>query len=160
MKIVFNTSPVIFLSKLHYIDPVLDYFKEIIIPEGVYTEIKQKHDQVFDMVSENVSSEKIIVHQISLERLYEGLRERIGRGEAEAISLSIEIKADIVVLDDNAARKEAARLGLNVIGTLGLIKNLSQKKKLILPDLNILLGELRKVDFRVSDSIFFRIFQG
>ena len=44
------------------------------------------------------------------------------RGEAEAIALAKEIGADIIILDDNLARSAARTGGLNVVGTLGLLR--------------------------------------
>ena len=40
------------------------------------------------------------------------LGRRLGKGEAETIALAIEAGADLVILDDHAARVEATRLGL------------------------------------------------
>ncbi|MBF0396845.1 MAG: DUF3368 domain-containing protein, partial [Desulfobacterales bacterium] len=66
--------------------------------------------------------------------------------------------ADMVILDDFAARSEGMRLGLNVKGTLGIIKKLMEIKKI---DVNIqqLHFNLKKIDFRVKDSIFLGIFR-
>ena len=44
--------------------------------------------------------------------------------------LAQEIKADYVLLDDLGARKKAIRQGLNVMGTLGVLK-LANAKKII-----------------------------
>jgi len=49
------------------------------------------------------------------------LRERLHKGEAEAIALAIELNADLVIIDDKSARNTASSLGLKVIGTVGLI---------------------------------------
>ena len=56
------------------------------------------------------------------ERFVNALNRRLGKGEAEAIALSIETGADLVILDDHAARAEAMRLDLAVKGTLGIIR--------------------------------------
>lgn len=48
------------------------------------------------------------------------LSDRLGAGEISVILLAARLKGR-PILDDMAARKEAARLGLNVTGTLGLL---------------------------------------
>ncbi|WP_293157521.1 hypothetical protein [Okeania sp. SIO2C9] len=47
-----------------------------------------------------------------------------GRGESETIALAKELQTDFVILDDLAARKMATNLGLNVKGTLAILKKL------------------------------------
>nr|WP_305908048.1 hypothetical protein [Methylomarinum sp. Ch1-1]MDP4520852.1 hypothetical protein [Methylomarinum sp. Ch1-1] len=43
------------------------------------------------------------------------------QGELEAIVLTQELAADFVVLDDLLARRKAQSLGINVIGTIGML---------------------------------------
>ena len=43
-------------------------------------------------------------------------------GEAQAIALAIKQKADLILLDDLAGRRAATAYGIEVIGTLGLLK--------------------------------------
>jgi hypothetical protein len=44
MKSVFNSSPIIFLTKLGIFQAALDLFERIDIPSLVYSEIRQKPD--------------------------------------------------------------------------------------------------------------------
>jgi predicted nucleic acid-binding protein len=43
------------------------------------------------------------------------------RGEAEAIALATELKADIVIIDERGARQLATHAGLSVTGVLGIL---------------------------------------
>ncbi|HEU0113531.1 MAG TPA: DUF3368 domain-containing protein, partial [Thermomicrobiales bacterium] len=45
----------------------------------------------------------------------------LGRGERAALSLAVELRPTLIVLDDWRARRMAARLSLPVIGTTGLL---------------------------------------
>ena len=45
----------------------------------------------------------------------------LGLGERDAISLMLELRGDLLLCDDVAARKRAAHLGVSFVGTLGLI---------------------------------------
>ncbi len=46
---------------------------------------------------------------------------QIDKGEASAISLAIETADSVLILDDEKARKFAAKLSLKITGTLGVI---------------------------------------
>lgn len=50
-----------------------------------------------------------------------GLAESLDPGEREAIALAAQFVADVVVLDELAGRRTARQLGLNVIGSAGLL---------------------------------------
>jgi predicted nucleic acid-binding protein len=82
----------------------------------------------------------------------------LGLGESEAISLATELQADFIILDDRAARKIAINLGLNVKGTLAIIKKLIQENKITIDNLDEFYQRFRQINFRVSRSIFDTIF--
>ena len=48
-------------------------------------------------------------------------------GEAEAIALAVEVKADLLLLDERLGHKIASRLGLSVIGLLGVLLNAKRR---------------------------------
>ena len=76
----------------------------------------------------------------------------------EAIVVAIERQADIVVLDDHVARKEATRIGLNIKGTLGIIRRLIELD-IIQCDLDELYRDLSEMKFRTKRDIFDKIFK-
>ncbi len=156
---VFNTSPIIFLTKLEYIDNVLSIFNECYVPDAVLKEINKKNDEVKVKVGELLISKKIIKKQISHWKLFKKLNKYLDVGESQAITLGVEIEPDFIVLDDNAARCQARRVGLEVIGSLGLIKYLIDGEKIVVNDLKVLYNRLRSVSFRISRPIFDAIFQ-
>lgn len=49
--------------------------------------------------------------------------EKLDPGEREAILLAEQLKADLVILDDKAARGIALERGLRIIGLLGILKD-------------------------------------
>jgi len=51
----------------------------------------------------------------------EGAVGRLHRGELEVMVLAQELGADLVVMDDLLARRKAQRLGLRVVGTVGVL---------------------------------------
>lgn len=159
MKAVFNSSPIIFLTKLGIIEAALDLFDRIEIPSSVYTEIRQKPDTSAGAVEDLIRRKRVSVLKAENERFVNALNRRLGKGEAEAIALSIETGADFVILDDHAARAEAMRLGLAVKGTLGIIRRLMENG-VFESDLEELLTNLKAMGFRIRAKLFWEIFSG
>ncbi|WP_375474132.1 hypothetical protein [uncultured Nostoc sp.] len=75
---------------------------------------------------------------------------RLGKGESEAIGLGTELQTDYIILDDFAARKEATRLGLNVKGTLAVIKKLQVDGKITISSTDQLYQDILAMNFRVK----------
>lgn len=76
---------------------------------------------------------------------------QIDKGEASAISLALEIAADLVILDDYKGRLAATKLGLTVTGTLGII--IKAKMNGHIPSVKPLLDKLQNTNFRLSDLL-------
>jgi len=74
----------------------------------------------------------------------------LGAGECEAITLAEELKADALLVDDWAARREAERRKVSIQGTLGLL-SLAAERGLI--DLGEAIGRLRTANFRASEGL-------
>ena len=92
MKIVFNSSPLIFLSRLDFLELFLQYDYQFYVPEKVIKEINAKQDEASNYVNAVVNNNNLIVKPISLFSLANSINERLGRGEAEAIALATELQ--------------------------------------------------------------------
>ena len=79
------------------------------------------------------------------------MRARLHEGEVEAIMLARSIGSDLVILDDNAAKKVAKHLGMGVTGTLGVIVRAKQKG--YLDEVAPVLDELDAIGFYASERI-------
>ena len=112
MKIVLNTSPIIFLGKIDALKLLSACAHEAYVPQGVVAELHEHELPAF-----------IQAHALSEVGLgyVRGALGRLHQGELETIVLAKELAADYVVLDDLLARRKAQRLGLQVIGTVGLL---------------------------------------
>ncbi|MGD8263305.1 MAG: hypothetical protein PVJ22_13165 [Desulfobacterales bacterium] len=156
MKSVFNSSPIIFLTKLGIFEAALDLFERIDIPSSVYSEIHQKPDASAEAVEVLIKRKRVSVLKAKNERFVNALNQRLGKGEAESIALSIETGADLVILDDHAARIEAMRLGLSVKGTLGIVRRLMEDGAFE-GDLEELFINLKAMGFRIRPELFWKI---
>ena len=145
MSVVSDTSVLIAFESLGKLKILKEIFQQIIIPEGVYKELKVEKGE---FVLENW----IIVKKIANTDLFRRLYLDLGEGESEAITLAIEEQADYTLLDDKEARKEAIDLDLKVIGTAGLL--LSAKRKGLISSV---MEEIRKleerINFRLSEDL-------
>lgn len=112
MKVVLNTSPIIFLGKIDCLKFLTKCFAEIYIPKGVVDEL---HDYPLppNLQIRVLSSEGSAYVQGALGRLHQG--------ELEAIILAQELIVDYVILDDLLARRKVQRLGMNLMGSIGIL---------------------------------------
>ncbi|MDD2759689.1 MAG: DUF3368 domain-containing protein [Methylomonas sp.] len=118
MKIVLNTSPIIFLSKIDALTLLADCFAEIFTSPGVVNELRD-----FPIPT------NIKVRSLSSpgNAYVQGALGRLHQGELEAIVLAQELLVDYVILDDLLARRKAQRLGIKVMGTLGVMLLLNKR---------------------------------
>ena len=158
MIAVFNSSPLIFLSKLNVVEQSLKLFSKVTVPSYVQKEILQKEDTASEKLKVLFKSNNVIVVQPKNLRMVEALCRKLGRGESEAIVLAMEQSAHLVILDDHVARMEATRIGLNVKGTLGIIRRLMELD-IIKYELEELYRDLSEMKFRVKRGIFDEIFK-
>lgn len=66
MKIVFNSSPLIFLSQLNFLELFLQYDYQFYVPKVVINEINAKQDEASNYVNVVVANNSLIVKQINL----------------------------------------------------------------------------------------------
>jgi len=77
-------------------------------------------------------------------------------GEANAIALALELQADDLLIDERLGRQEAIRLGLSIIGILGIL--LVAKQRSLIPQVQPVMDALiHQAGFRVSPQLYQRI---
>ncbi|MGB5593734.1 MAG: DUF3368 domain-containing protein [Crocosphaera sp.] len=122
MPVISNTSPLLNLAIVNQLSIIRKQFKEIIIPNAVLRELRINEDRPgSQQLREAFEASWIRVKQVENETFVQLLRRELDQGEAEAIALAIELKADLVLLDERDGRKIARSLGLNITGVLGII---------------------------------------
>ena len=147
MKVVVNTSPLIALDRIGQLDILPKLFGKIIRPESVVDELNAGRSVYGG--SGNLFNAGWIETLADPEEMV--LRKELGAGETAVIALALRIKADLVILDDIAARNVAVELELNVTGTLGVL--LAAHRKGMLDDLKGSLKQLETCGFRISDAL-------
>jgi len=121
MKLVTaNSTPLINLAKIGRFELLEALFGTLTIPPAVYNELVIRgHGR--PGAEETAEASWITVQTPSETPLLQLLAEILDRGEAEAIALAHELKAELVLLDELHGRRIAQSLGLRVRGTLGLL---------------------------------------
>ncbi len=134
MTVVSNTSPLRYLIAIGRADLIQHIFGHVLISRGVREELT--HSSCPEMV------QKWMAHAPAW------LETRDPAGEAEAIQLAIDLKADYLLIDERRGRQIATARGLTVIGTLGILIESHRQGRIQNP--SDILGELRAARFRVS----------
>ncbi|GGA22781.1 DUF3368 domain-containing protein [Okeania sp. KiyG1] len=158
LKIFIDSSPIIFLVRLQALELFLNANDDFYLTPSVITEIQSKNDEITQQSELLLGKEKVMVQATNLISLFNRLNVSLGRGESETIALATELQADFIILDDLAARKMAIKLGLNVRGTLAILKKLAQSGKIEINDKNEFYQNLINIKFRISRSIFDCVF--
>ena len=159
MKIAIDSSPIIFLVRLQALELFLNDNYEFYITPSVVTEINAKSDDISQALTPILAAEKLIIKSTNLTSLFNRLNMNFGRGESETIVLATELQTEFVILDDLAARKMATNLGLNVKGTLAILKKLAVEEKIEIGNKDEFYQNLIKIKFRISRSIFDAVFR-
>ncbi len=154
-KIVVNSSVIIALSSLGYINKLKPLFKEVVVAKAVYEEICSVGKGLVGSfeLEEAAKSCLIEVKDAKNQLLVTALLDPLAIGEAETIVLAVEECADGVVLDDKAARSRAIAMKLNVIGTLRILRMMYDAKIIDRREIIQALMKLRETGFRVSDDL-------
>lgn len=145
-KVIANTTPLISLAEIDCFDILQKLYGEIVIPNAVFEEIKSEPAKT---LVKNCDFIRICaVKDYSLKRIFSS---RLHAGEIDVLLLANEQKADLLIIDDNAAKKTAKFIGFKVTGTLGILLN--GKKNGYIRNIKPLLDKLEKNGFYVSKNV-------
>ena len=145
-KVIVNTTPLIALAGIGQLDLLHRLYSEITIPRAVNHEIISEPAR--SLVS---AAEWIKVEKISGTVQKSTFSSRLHAGEIEVIMLAQEAGADLLIMDDNAAKKTAKYLGLTVTGTMGVL--LRAKKEGLISEVKPLLEGLIHDGLYVSPTV-------
>jgi hypothetical protein len=152
MIVVADISPLTNLASIGQFGLLEAIFGEIQLAEGVWDELGQG-GRDWPGRREVARSQAFHRHIVQNVAFVKALCGDLDRGEAETIVLATELPADLVLLDEKAARRTAARLGLRVMGVLGVL--LEAKTRKLVPEVRPLLDALRQqAGFYLGDDLF------
>jgi predicted nucleic acid-binding protein len=157
--IIKDSMILIHLAKITLLEKSCDYFRNIIIPQMVYDETVGAGKGRLDakIISDLVDKKKIMVKKPKNKKMISQANQfNIQGGEAEALALYWEEKADFLATDDDNVRKKRAILSLKIIGTPAIILKLYKERKIDRNKLEESIDELRKIGW-FSNSVLDKV---
>lgn len=144
-----NASPLIFLSRAGLLDMLKLEGEEIVVPRPVAEEIQGRGTD--DLTVEAIEKTTWL-KVVETPPVPDTIRAwDLGEGESSVLAWGHANPGTIIIVDDLAARRCAATLGIPVRGTLGLI--LTAKKRGVIPQARPVLEKLRQSGMYLSDRI-------
>jgi len=147
--VVKDSMVVIHLAKTTLLEKSCSYFKKVVISEMVCREILTGEEKSYPdvvIIKGLIKKGKIIVRKVKNKKLIRRVNEfNIQRGEAEAVALYWQEKADYLATDDDNVRKKSVLLNLRVIGTPAIVLNLYREGVIGGVKFEESLAELRKI---------------
>lgn len=134
--VVSDSTCLIGLERVGELDILPALFDSVTIPSEVEREFGSKFDW---LKVENLKNNQLVA-----------ALEMVDAGEAEAIALANE-KNRLLITDDKQARSAAKRLGVSVIGTVGVL--IRAKQSGIISEIKPILDALDANNFRISRAL-------
>lgn len=148
MIVVADTSPINYLVLIQEIDVLAKLYGRIIIPPAVRDELRRSRTPaIVKMWIDHppswleVRSPSNLIHQLPI---------HLDAGEAAAITLAEELGADQIIVDELLGRQEAERRGLEIIGTVGVLREAYQRGFI---DLRQAIERLKTTSFHIAPGI-------
>jgi uncharacterized protein len=150
--VVCDSSPIIGLSAVARLPLLQQLYGRILIPKSVARDIARGSPEPPGR-TDLESSDWITIQEVGDSVLLRVLDGELDRGEAEALALAFELRAELLLVDERRARKVAARLGLNVVGVLGVL--VEAKEKGLLSEVRPVFDDLMtRAGFRIKTGLY------
>ena len=120
MIIVSDTSALSNLAVVEHLWLLEAIYRTVIIPNVVASELAAASNPAIlailklDWVQTRSLSQSQLANRLQQDR-------GLDAGEASAIALALELQADDILIDERLGRQEAVRLGISIIGILGIL---------------------------------------
>jgi predicted nucleic acid-binding protein len=134
--VITDASCLIVLDNINYLDLLPQLFDIVITTPEIVEEYGKTIPKWLKVI------------EVKNNLLQNELKLLVDPGEASAIALAKEVEIDYLVTDDLQARKLAAKLGLTIIGTLGIL--LKAKQTGLITLLKPVLEQIEKTNFRTT----------
>jgi predicted nucleic acid-binding protein len=146
MIVISDTSALIVLSKMNRLEILHFLFGNVVIPQAVQNELQDPDGSIR---SPNIRIDQLNWLTIQTPQFittYQGLNP----GETEAIALAKELHANLLIMDEKAGRKIAAREGIETVGTIGILEMAAESG---LIDLASSFQQLKDLKFHVTTRL-------
>jgi predicted nucleic acid-binding protein len=144
--VVTDTTPVNYLVLIDRVHLLKELYGRLVLPQAVHEETQREGtpEKVRAWAAQLPGWAEVRAAASTDPAL------KLGAGEREAIALAEELKADLLLVDDRKARREARRRGLAVTGTLAVLAAAAERGLVDLPGA---LAALRQTTFRAPPGL-------
>lgn len=155
MIVVSDTSALSNLAVVEHLWLLEAIYRNIMIPQVVASELAAASNPSISVIPQ---LGWVQIKPLKNSQLAEQLQQQRGldAGEANAIALALELKADDLLIDERLGRQEASRLGLSIIGILGIL--LVAKYRSLISEVQPVMDDLiDQAGFRISLRLYQRV---
>jgi predicted nucleic acid-binding protein len=157
MKIVSNASPLINLARIGQLELLQRLYGELTLPEAVWREVVVEGAGQPGAKAVEAAS-WIRVQPATNRELVQALRQELDAGEAEAIALALEVKAELLLMDEHLGHETALHMAVRCVGLIGVL--IDAKRKGVVNSIRPLLDSLQDAaGFWVSQALYQRVLQ-
>lgn len=156
MIVVSDTSAISNLAAIGQLELLHQIYEHIIIPMAVYQELLNSGNNEPGALALQTCN-WIKARSVSNSSLKQTLSIHLDEGEAEAITLAVELSAERLIIDERRGRNEALKLGLKVTGILGIL--LAAKQQGLITQVKPLLDDLMAQGFWMRQELYAEVLQ-
>ncbi len=161
LKVVSNSSPLIYLAKIGRLNLIKKVFGRVWIPEAVFNEAITQ-GKILKIIDASIIEEAVghwifkdrIKPEIDSEYAFLDENDRIGEGEKQALKLCKQLNADFFIVDDKEARRVARILKIRPLGTCGILVQGYRKGLTSANEAEQTLDDLVKAKFRIDPTVY------
>ena len=153
--IISNTTPIITLLAIDKLEILKEIYGKIYVPKGVYEEIENGLEKEFYVDLKIYDWIEII--EVKNKLALQQLENHLDKGEAHALILYDELKADLLVMDEKLGRKYAKKQNCNYIGSFGVL--LRAKELGLISEIKPLLVQVKQKGVFISEQLFATILE-
>ena len=146
--VVADTSPLFYLLSIGQIDLLPGLFGKIFVPDTVYRELT--HSSAPAQLRNWADQRPQWLEVNTVTPQYDQAVSSLGVGERAAIALAVSLNADLILIDERKGTKAALTRGLDVTGTLGILRAAAQRN---LVDLADCFERLKQTNFRYRQEM-------
>ncbi|MHA1652279.1 MAG: hypothetical protein ACTSYB_19010 [Candidatus Helarchaeota archaeon] len=135
MKVISNMSPIIALLKKNELNLLKKLFHRIVIPPSVKDELIKSDSKDFSQINQlNNAIDKWILVENADDLIIQ--ESTLGKGELEAINLSLKYRDCLLLMDEKKGRTIAKTMNIKTLGVLGILalaikKDIKDKNEII-----------------------------
>ncbi|MBR6154903.1 MAG: DUF3368 domain-containing protein [Treponema sp.] len=155
MIVISDTTPLISLLKTNKLNLLESLFGEVQIPTGVFAELTE--NPRYESEAERIKNCSFIKIVNEIDENYVSLLRRstgLDLGESEAIYLCESKKADLLLMDEIRGREVAVRMGIKIMGTIGILSLAYEKSIISKEEIKEAIEILRESGRHISERLY------